>query len=49
MRRGAGSSIIAEAKKGNSELDPIPSEELEKIVNGFFKANTATSHDCGIA
>jgi tripartite-type tricarboxylate transporter receptor subunit TctC len=34
--------FIAEAKKGNLELDPVPGEELEKIVNGFFKADAAT-------
>jgi hypothetical protein len=34
--------FIAEAKKGNFELDPVPGEELEKIVNGFFKADPAT-------
>ncbi|HXK29858.1 MAG TPA: tripartite tricarboxylate transporter substrate-binding protein [Candidatus Binatia bacterium] len=32
----------AEAKKGNLELDPVAGEELEKIVNSFFKADPAT-------
>ncbi len=34
--------FVAEAKKGNFELDPVAGEELEKIVNGLFKADTAT-------
>lgn len=34
--------FVAEAKKGNFELDPVTGEELEKIVNGFFKADPAT-------
>jgi tripartite-type tricarboxylate transporter receptor subunit TctC len=34
--------FVAEAKKGNFELDPVAGEELEKIVNGFFKADPAT-------
>jgi hypothetical protein len=34
--------FIAEAKKGNFELDPVSGEEVEKIVNGFFKADQAT-------
>jgi len=31
--------FIAEAKKGNFELTPVAGEELERIVNGFFKAD----------
>ena len=31
--------FIAEAKKGNFELDPVAGEELERIVNGLFKAD----------
>ncbi len=34
--------FVAEARKGNFELDPVPGEELEKIVNGFFKADAVT-------
>ena len=34
--------FVAEAKKGNFELDPVTGEELEKVVNGFFKADPAT-------
>src|SRR6266850_506518 len=34
--------FVAEAKKGNFELDPVGGEELEKIVNGFFKTDAAT-------
>ena len=34
--------FIAEAKKGNFELDPVSGEELEKIVHGLFKADAAT-------
>jgi tripartite-type tricarboxylate transporter receptor subunit TctC len=34
--------FVGEAKKGNFELDPVPGEELEKIVNGFFKADVGT-------
>ena len=34
--------FVAEAKKGNFELDPVAGEELEKIVNGFFKTDAAT-------
>jgi tripartite-type tricarboxylate transporter receptor subunit TctC len=34
--------FVAEAKKGNFELDPVTGEEVEKIVNGFFKADEAT-------
>jgi tripartite-type tricarboxylate transporter receptor subunit TctC len=33
--------FVAEAKKGNFELDPVSGEELGKIVNGFFKADAA--------
>ncbi|MGE5302554.1 MAG: Bug family tripartite tricarboxylate transporter substrate binding protein [Alphaproteobacteria bacterium] len=31
--------FVAEAKKGNMELDPVSGEEIEKIVNGFFKTD----------
>lgn len=31
--------FIAEAKKGNFELTPVAGEELERVVNGFFKAD----------
>ena len=34
--------FVAEAKKGNFELDPVAGEDLEKIVNGFFKTDAAT-------
>jgi tripartite-type tricarboxylate transporter receptor subunit TctC len=33
--------FIGEAKKGNFELDPVAGEELERIVNGLFKADPA--------
>lgn len=36
------SEFLAEAKKGNFEIDPVTGEELEKIVKGFFKADPAT-------
>ena len=47
MRKGfqatlQDSEFIAEAKKGNFELDPVTGEEVQKIVNGFFKADTST-------
>jgi tripartite-type tricarboxylate transporter receptor subunit TctC len=35
-------AFVAEAKKGNFELDPVSGEELEKIVSGFFKADPNT-------
>ncbi len=31
--------FVAEAKKGNFELTPVAGEELERVVNGFFKAD----------
>jgi tripartite-type tricarboxylate transporter receptor subunit TctC len=34
--------FVAEAKKGNFEIDPVGGEEIEKIVNGFFKADAGT-------
>jgi tripartite-type tricarboxylate transporter receptor subunit TctC len=34
--------FVAEAKKGNFELDPVAGEELEKIVGGLFKADPNT-------
>ena len=33
--------FVAEAKKGNFELMPVAGEELERVVNGFFKADPA--------
>lgn len=33
------SEFVAEAKKGNMELDPVSGDDLERIVNGFFKAD----------
>ena len=33
--------FVAEAKKGNFELGPVSGEDLERIVNGFFKADPA--------
>ena len=37
----ADPEFVAEAKKGNMELDPVSGEEIEKIVNGFFKTDPA--------
>jgi tripartite-type tricarboxylate transporter receptor subunit TctC len=34
--------FVAEAKKGNLDLDPVAGEELEKIVNNFFKVDGST-------
>jgi hypothetical protein len=34
--------FVAEAKKGNLELEPVAGEELEKVVNSFFKVDAAT-------
>jgi tripartite-type tricarboxylate transporter receptor subunit TctC len=34
--------FLAEAKKGNFDIDPVQGEELERIVNGFFKADPTT-------
>jgi len=34
--------FLAEAKKGNFDIDPVAGEELEKIVHGFFKADPKT-------
>jgi tripartite-type tricarboxylate transporter receptor subunit TctC len=31
--------FVAEAKKGNFELNPVTGEELTRVVNGFFKAD----------
>lgn len=44
LRRGfqetmKDAEFVAEAKKGNFELTPVAGEELERIVNGFFKAD----------
>jgi tripartite-type tricarboxylate transporter receptor subunit TctC len=36
--------FLAEAKKGNFDIDPVAGEELEKIVQGFFKADQNTLH-----
>jgi tripartite-type tricarboxylate transporter receptor subunit TctC len=36
------SEFLAEAKKGNLELEPVAGEELERIVNSFFKVDPAT-------
>lgn len=36
------SEFIAEAKKGNFELDPVAGEELEKIVDSLFKTDATT-------
>ncbi len=33
----ADPAFVAEAQKGNMEIDPVSGEEIEKIVNGFFK------------
>ncbi len=37
----ADPEFVAEAKKGNMEIDPVSGEEIEKIVNGFFKTEPA--------
>ena len=47
MRRAFQSTLkdpefVAEARKGNFELDPVAGEELEKIVGGLFKADPST-------
>lgn len=34
--------FLAEAKKGNFDIDPVAGEELEKIVHSFFKADPNT-------
>lgn len=34
--------FLAEAKKGNFEIDPVSGEELQRIVTGLFKADPAT-------
>jgi tripartite-type tricarboxylate transporter receptor subunit TctC len=34
--------LLAEAKKGNFDIDPVAGEELEKIVHSFFKADPNT-------
>jgi len=36
--------FLVDAKKGNLILDPVPGEELEKIVNGLFDTEPATLH-----
>jgi len=28
---------MAEAKKSNLEIDPVSGEELERLIDGFFK------------
>jgi hypothetical protein len=30
-------SFMAEAKKSNLEIDPVSGEELERLIEGFFK------------
>jgi len=37
----ADPEFVAEAKKGNMELDPVSGEEIERVVNGFFKTDPA--------
>jgi len=29
--------FLAEAKKSNLDIDPVPGEEMEKVVAGLFK------------
>ncbi|HXG51755.1 MAG TPA: tripartite tricarboxylate transporter substrate-binding protein [candidate division Zixibacteria bacterium] len=38
----ADPAFLAEAKKANLEVDPVAGEDVEKIVNGFFKTDPAT-------
>jgi tripartite-type tricarboxylate transporter receptor subunit TctC len=38
----ADPEFVAEAKKGNLDLVPVGGEELEKIVNSFFRVDPAT-------
>lgn len=33
--------FLAETKKANMDVDPVSGEELEKVVNGFFKLDPA--------
>jgi hypothetical protein len=35
-------AFLAEAKKGNFDIDPVAGEELERVVQGFFKADQGT-------
>lgn len=35
------SEFLAEANKGNLDIDPVAGEDLEKIVNGLFKLDAA--------
>jgi tripartite-type tricarboxylate transporter receptor subunit TctC len=47
FRRGFQATLkdaefLAEAKKGNFDIDPVAGEELERIVQGFFKADQNT-------
>jgi tripartite-type tricarboxylate transporter receptor subunit TctC len=47
LRRGFRETMtdpdfVAEAKKGNLDLEVVAGEELEKIVNSFFKVDAAT-------
>ena len=34
--------FLAEAKKGNLELEPVAGDELEKVVNSLFKVDRST-------
>ena len=36
--------FLAEARKANLDVDPAAGEELEKLVNGFFKLDTAVAN-----
>ncbi len=37
MRPLKDPSFMAEAKKSNLEIDPVSGEELERLIEGFFK------------
>lgn len=34
-------SFVAEAKKSNLDIDPVPGEELERLIERFFKLEPA--------
>jgi hypothetical protein len=34
--------FVADARKGNLDLEPGAREELERVVNSFFKIDAAT-------